>query len=284
MQERERLLEEYKGLQANLEEALELKQSNQADDEVDAIIEEIKAELRGAVESLNAVEDIEPTPDLTKALDADGKPVICYQEAAPYEVHFDDVTWYSCVITEALQPETPLDRIRYKAWILGYNVEEEVHSEQLRAWQPPPAEGEGSLRSGVVCHAIDPHTGKFRPSKVERLTLANTVIVAFEAASKESDETTAQTDAAAGAAAAAAVEEVPLSHVRVGRFYEKLRKRPSLTPEERSKRRAENLERKRMRLQAKRQLEADVAAQSANDWQRLVNDMGMGGGPKKRRR
>ncbi|EAN83537.1 hypothetical protein C3747_167g34 [Trypanosoma cruzi] len=285
MERRERLLEEYKGLQANLEEALELKQSNQADYEVDALIEEIKEELRAAVASLNAMEEIEQTPGLTKTFGPDDKPVICYAESAPYEVHFDNMAWYSCVITDIVSPETSLDRIRYKVWILGYNVEEEVFSEQLRLWQPQTAEGEGALRSGVICHAIDPQSGKFRSAKVERLTLDNTVIVAFDAVADETEtETAAATSAASGNVTAPFIKEVPLSHVRVGRFYEELRKRPLLTPEERAKRRAENLERKRMRMQAKRQLEADVAAQNANDWQRLVDDMGMGNGPKRRKR
>ncbi|ORC90445.1 uncharacterized protein TM35_000082430 [Trypanosoma theileri] len=283
MQEREQLLEEYKGLQANLEEALELKQSNQTDDEVDALIEEIRNELRATVTSLNALEVIEETPGLTKKIGSDSTQVICYEETAPYEVYFDEVAWYSCVITEVIKPETPLDRIRYKAWILGYNIEEEICSEQLRVWQPQAAEGEGALRSGVACHAIDPSTGKFRPAKVERLTLDNTVIVAFGNAVKGTDASTDGNDNINGSIQVT-VKEVPLSHVRLGRFYEQLRKRPSLTPEERAKRRAENLERKRMRTQAKRQLEADVAAQNANDWQRLVSDMGVGGGPKKRRR
>ncbi|RNF02840.1 uncharacterized protein Tco025E_08313 [Trypanosoma conorhini] len=278
MEKRERLLEEYKGLQANLEEALELKHSNQADEEVDALIEEIKDELRAVVVSLNATENIEVTPGLTKKSGAGSEPVPCYLEAAPYEVHFDEVAWYSCVVTAVVPPATPLDRIRYKAWILGYNVEEEVCSEQLRPWQPQTAEGEGALRSGVVCHAIDPESGKFSLAKVERLTLDNTVIVAFENAVDDGEA------AATGIATATVNKEVPLSHVRVGRFYQELRKRPVLTPEERAKRRAGNLERKRLRMQKKRQLEADVAAQNANDWQRLVDDMGIGGGPRKRKR
>ncbi|KAH9578075.1 hypothetical protein LSM04_004206 [Trypanosoma melophagium] len=283
MQEHEQLLEEYRGLQANLEEALELQQSNQTDDEVDALIEEIRNELRATVTSLNALEVIEETPGLTKNVDSDSIQVIFYEGIAPYEVHFDELAWYSCVITEVIKPETPLERIRYRAWILGYNIEEVVCSEQLRVWQPQTAEGEGSLRSGVACHAIDPSTGKFRSAKVERLTLDNTVIVAFDNVVNGADEGTAGNNAIDGSTQVV-VKEVPLSHVRVGRFYEQLRKRLTLTPEERAKRRAENLERKRMRTQAKRQLEADVAAQNANDWQRLVSDMGVGGGPKKRRR
>ncbi|RNF03586.1 hypothetical protein TraAM80_05746 [Trypanosoma rangeli] len=280
MEKREQLLEEYKGLQANLEEALELKQSNQADDEVDALTEEIKNELRAVVLSLNAMETIEVTQGLTLTSGENSKPVICYLEAAPYEVHFDDVAWYSCVITGIVTPETPLDRIRYKAWILGYNVEEVVCSEQLRPWQPQTADGEGALRSGVVCHAIDPQSGTFHLAKVERLTLDNTVIVAFDSVGDEGEAAAA----AEGNATLTVNKEVPLSHVRVGRFYYELRKRPVLTPEERAKRRAENLERKQLRMQEKRQLEADVAAQNANDWQRLVDDMGMGSGPRKRKR
>nr|CCC94117.1 conserved hypothetical protein [Trypanosoma congolense IL3000] len=296
MQERERLLEEYYGLLANLEEALELKQNNRTDEEVDGLIDEAKAELRTVVGSLNASEVIEVTEGVTKAVDSDGNAVVLYGSVAPYEVHFDNVAWYSCVIVDIIKPETPLDRIRYKAWILGYNVEEEVYSDALRAWQPQTTEGESTLRSGVACHAISPRTGKFVPAKVVRLTLSDTVIVTFNTSVEKTTEASEENEASAlnkpasesNAATndelATVTEEIPLSHVRAGRFYAQLRKRPVLTPEERALRRAQNTERKRVRLEAKRQLEANLASQNANDWQRLVTDMGFGGGPTKKRR
>ncbi|KAG8347382.1 hypothetical protein TRVL_01788 [Trypanosoma vivax] len=279
MQGREQLLDEYKGLLSNLEEALELKRANQTDEEVDELIEETKAELRTVVASLNKSEDIEVTPELVKTVLQDSSVVIHYPSAAPYEIYYDNSIWYSCVITEMVPPESPLERIRFKAWILGYNIEEEVYSEQLRVWQPQPAEGVAALRSGVACHAINPHTGRYQAAKVERLTLNNTVMVAFEEVTDKDGVTTGD-----GTAPPTTVEEVPLSHVRVGRFYQQLRKKTVLTPEARAERRAENIERKRMRQELKRKQEAILASQNANDWQRLVNDMGFGGAQTKRKR
>lgn len=264
MQERESLLKEYKGLLANLEEAFDLKRSNEADQEVDDLIDETKAELRTVVASLNASEVIEVTKDVTKVVDADGNTVILYSKVAPYEVHFDNAMWYSCVITDVVQPETALERLRYKAWILGYNVEEETYSEQLRVWQPQAAEGETTLRSGVACHAVNPRSGRFEPAKVVRLTLSDTVIVTFSDVVEMTKEV-GETDGAgaagelatgkrdpSGGDTSAVTEEVPLSHMRVGRFYQQLRKRSTLTSEERARRRAQNVERKRVRRETKR--------------------------------
>ncbi|EPY24511.1 hypothetical protein AGDE_12310 [Angomonas deanei] len=48
-----------------------------------------------------------------------------------------------------------------------------------------------------------------------------------------------------------------------------------MTPEEREQLRKERLERKRERIDEKKQMKADLIAQDANDWQSMMSDLGM---------
>ncbi|GET85760.1 hypothetical protein, conserved [Leishmania tarentolae] len=254
-----------------------------------ALVEEVEVQLRTLAKLLNEEETIQVTPGLMKKVEKSPETgevltTIIYPSPsgpatapsspelrpAPYEVLFDERDWYPCVITGIVPPAKDVDRVQYKAWILGHNVEEIVYSESLRPWQPSASTSD--IQGGVSCHVIDPHTGRYVEGVVDRLTLEETVLVKVPVAPPSTATTTTVT--------------VPLSHVLVGKFYSQLRHRPK-TEEERAARRAEQARLKRERAAQQRQLAADKVAKDADDWQALIGDMmgvGSGGGKKHKRR
>ncbi|KPI84139.1 hypothetical protein ABL78_6813 [Leptomonas seymouri] len=263
-----------------------------------ALIEEVEMQLRTLAKLLNEEERIQVTPGLMKKVDRSAttgelETTILYPPppshnggnpanpaaGAPYEVLFDERDWYPCVITGIVTPENEVDRIQYKAWILGHNVEEVVYSEALRPWQPSPTAAE-ELQGGASCHVIHPRTGRYVEGLVDRLTLERTVFVKVPAGEKE------KWAEPAGDAAASETISVPLSHVRTGKLYAQLRRRPK-NDEERAARRAEQTKLKRQRAAQKRLHVAEQLAKEAGDWQSLMGDMmglGQGGGAKKKKR
>jgi hypothetical protein len=293
---------------------------NEAEDaEQLALIEEVEAQLRTLAKLLNEEENIQVTPGLVKkvtksAVSGELETTIIYplpsssalpssqagnatsssssnggsnssseSAGAPYEVLFDEREWYPCVITGVIAPENEVDRVQYKAWILGHNVEELVYSEALRPWQPSATAAE-ELQGGASCHVIHPRTGRYVAGIVDRLTLDGSVFVKVPAGEKEKFEepTTATTTTAVPTETVA----VPLSHVRVGKFYSQLRHRPK-NEEERAARRAEQIKLKRQRAAQERQNVAEKIAKEADDWQALMGDMmglDRGGGSQKKRR
>lgn len=324
---RAKRLADYKELLEGLEEMLVMQSED--DDEIQLLVADAQAQLTALAQSLNEEETIDVTPGLTKLPVQQEQPsllnddhtmtsqqntngyVIRYPpsddptRAAPYEVFYDEREWLPCVIASVIPPPTAVDRIQYAAYILGYNVEEIVTSDNLRPWDAAEVSGLTSqLRSGAVCHAIAPATGAFAPATVERLTLEGTVLVTFadrsavasvskDRARTENGKALSSDGGGEGEAvkegektdSASLTVELPLSHVRVGKVYAQLRKRPQLTDEERAARRLENARKKRERAEMEKQLKADQVAQDANDWQSLMGDMmGVGGAKKKKRR
>lgn len=274
---------------------------NEAEDaEQLALIEEVETQLRTLAKLLNEEETIQVTPNLLKkvsksALTGELETTILYpppkqtaasaeasssgpaspspSTGAPYEVLFDERDWYPCVITGTVAPENEVDRVQYRAWILGHNVEEVVYSEALRPWRPSPAAAE-TLQGGSSCHVIHPRTGRYVAGVVDRLTLEGTVFVKVPAG--EAETLTGATETVS----------VPLSHVQTGKFYAQLRRRPK-NEEEKAARRAEQLKLKRQRAAQERQDAAAKIAKDADDWQALMGDvlgMDRGGGAKKKRR
>jgi hypothetical protein len=146
-------------------------------------------------------------------------------------------------------PSGPQDRVRFRAWILGYNVEELVPREALRPWQMEDA---GVLSTGVECHAIH-RNGWFQKCAIDKVSPHGTVYVHFNDSAGE-DSTI----------------EIPLSHIRIGRFYKQLKKMEALSPAEEQARRALNLQRKREREEVRHQMKADMVAQDSADWQGLL--------------
>lgn len=264
-----------------------------------ALVEEVEVQLRTLAQLLNEEETIQVTPGLMKKVVkspemgevlttiiyppptvpsiASSSPAL---RPAPYEVLFDERDWYPCVITGIVPPAKDVDRVQYKAWILGHNVEEIVYSEALRPWQPTASTSD--IQGGVSCHVIDPQTGRYVEGIVDHLTLEETVLVKVPV----TPSTSTAVSASPSTAATTTTVTVPLSHVRVGKFYSQLRHRPK-TEEERAARRAEQARLKRERAAQQRQMAADKVAKDADDWQSLIGDMmGVGGGGKthKRRR
>ncbi|TPP44038.1 hypothetical protein CGC20_24470 [Leishmania donovani] len=155
---------------------------------------EVEVQLRTLAQLLNEEETIQVTPGLMKKVEkspetgevlttiiypppsmpntASSSPAL---RPAPYEVLFDERDWYPCVITGVVPPAKDVDRVQYKAWILGHNVEEIVYSEALRPWQPTASTSD--IQGGVSCHVIDPQTGRYVEGVVDRLTLEETVLV-----------------------------------------------------------------------------------------------------------
>ncbi|KAL7695523.1 hypothetical protein N2W54_001124 [Lotmaria passim] len=288
-----------------------------ADDDAEqlALIEEVETQLRTLAKLLNEEENIQVTPGLVKkvtksAVTGQLETVILYPSptpstitsstsgnstatsgpgsatAAPYELLFDERDWYPCVITGVVAPENEVDRVQYKAWILGYNVEEVVYSEALRPWQPSPTATE-ALQGGASCHVIHPRTGRYVVGTVDRLTLDGMVFVKVPVGEKGTwEEAEADRESNSASAAPAETIAVPLSHVRTGKFYAQLRRRPK-TDEEKAERRAELTQLKRQRVAQQRQNAAEKIAKEANDWQSLMGDMmgvDLGGGSSKKKR
>ncbi|AIN95467.1 hypothetical protein LPMP_050260 [Leishmania panamensis] len=267
-----------------------------------ALVEEVEVQLRTLAQLLNDEETIQVTPGLMRKVEKSPETgelltAIVYPPfststaassssallPAPYEVLFDEREWYPCVITGVVPPAKDVDRVQYKAWILGHNVEEVVYSEALRPWQPTASTSD--IQGGVSCHVIHPQTGRYVEGVVDRLTLEETVLVKVPAA--PSISTTVSTSPSTATTTTTTVT-VPLSHVRVGKFYSQLRHRPK-TEEERAARRVEQARLKRERVAQQRQLAADKVAKDADDWQALIGDMmgmdsGGGGGKKHKRR
>ncbi|KAG5511391.1 hypothetical protein JKF63_07354 [Porcisia hertigi] len=269
-----------------------------------ALVEEVEVQLRTLAQLLNEEETIQVTPGLMKKVERSPETgevliTIIYPppstpatssssspalRPAPYEVLFDERDWYPCVITGIVPPLKDVDRVQYKAWILGHNVEEVVYSEALRPWQPSASTSD--IQSGVSCHVIDPQTGRYVEGVVDRLTLEETVLVKVPVT--PSTSTADSASPSARTAPTAITVTVPLSHVRVGKFYSQLRHRPK-TEEEKAARRAEQARLKRERVAQQRQLVADKIAKDADDWQALVGDMmgidsGSGGVKRHKRR
>lgn len=262
-----------------------------------ALIEEVETQLRTLARLLNEEESITVTPGLVKkasrsAATGEIETTIVYPPplspassasssspaaaGAPYEVLFDERDWYPCVITGIVTPENDVDRVQYRAWILGHNIEDVVYSEALRPFQPSASSAE-ELQSGVQCHVIHPRSGRYVDGTVDRLTLEGNVFVRVPAGEKERMEE---------ANNAAETLPVPLSHIRTGKFYAQLRRRPK-NEEEKAARRAEQIRLKRQRVAQERQSAAAKIEKEANDWQALMGDvMGVdvGGSSKKKRR
>lgn len=290
---RERRLASYRELIDGLDDILAATDADGEEaEQMAALVEEVEVQLRTLAQLLNDEETVEVTPGLLKRVEkapetGEVQTTIFFPpplqlgsasaalQAAPYEVLFDERDWYPCVITGVVPPAKDVDRVQYRAWILGHNVEEVVHSEALRPWQAGEAAGE--LMGGVACHVIHPQTGRYVEGVVDRLTLEETVLVKVPA------------DAAAPGAASsptggAVTVTVPLSHVRVGKFYAQLRHRPK-TDDERVARRAEQARLKRERTAQQRQQVAAKVAKDADDWQALMGDMmGVDAGARKHKK
>lgn len=289
---REKRLADYTELLEGLLEMVAMQEEAGGDDdeELSKLIVDAEEQLRSLATSLNEEETIAVTPGLVKVvLPSQDTPVILFPPpgqqqpllCAPYEVQYDGREWHACVITAVLAPPELTDRRRYRAWILGYNIEETVVAEALRPWAFAQEEQrKNAARSGAACNAINPSTARFEAATVERLTLEGTVMVTF--ANKA--EVGADSGVDGEPPAPAAPVELPLSHVYGGaKFYPALRKRPQLTEEQRQQQRRENARRKRERAEEEKQLQADKVAQDKNDWQALMGDM-MGGGENKKKR
>lgn len=299
---REKRLADYNELLEGLLEMVAMQEeAGGEDEELSKLIADAEEQLRALASSLNAEEAVEVTPDLLKVQlppeagkAAEGQssggngseeaPVILFPPpdqprlSAPYEVLYDERAWYPCVITAVVPPAEPTDRQMYKAWILGYNVEETVLHEALRQWgKAQEAERKNAIRSGAVCHAISPRSGRFEKAVIERLTLEGTVLVTFHSNAPP-------TSSSSAVSVAAKSVELPLSHVHTAStFHAVLRKRPQLTEEEKKARRQENARRKRERAEEEKQLRSDKIAQDASDWQAMMGDL-MGSGGRRRRR
>ncbi|KAK7196416.1 hypothetical protein NESM_000578800 [Novymonas esmeraldas] len=302
---REERIASYRELVEGLDDILA---SHDADADADgddaeqmaALVEEVETQLRTLAQLLNAEECVQVTPGLRKLVEvspetaevcttivyppppASGSAAAGTLSPAPYELLFDERDWYPCVITAVLPPAKDVDRVQYKAWILGHNVEEVVCSEALRPWRP--TESTGDIQNGVHCHVIHPVTGRYVAGVVDRLTLEETVLVKVPSTPPPSSSSSADINTTTTTTVA-----VPLSHVRVGKFFAQLRRRPK-TEEERATRRVEQSRLKRERAAQQRQLAASSVAADAGEWQALMGDiMGadVGGGGKrsaKRRR
>lgn len=302
--ERESQIQEYKELSEALGDL-----NGDEDEDTRQLLHEVKEQLQLLAEALNATEVIEVTAGFVKVPIATAPPsalvgdsahappaaenmVVLFPPstqptlAAPYEVFYDHRNWYACVVTGVVEPATPADRVQYKVSILGYPVEEVVHSDELREFDP--SINAAKLRRGVTCHAIDPTTGLYRSAVVERLTLDGTVVMSFTPSCGSAPSpappsmAASPTDAPAGKMDGKEVE-LPLSHVITGTFYPQLRKRPHLTEEERHARRLETARLRRERAELEKQMKADRVAQDASDWQTLQGDL-MGGSRKRKRR
>lgn len=289
---REERLASYRELLEGLEEIIASHDidATDGDDQAAALVEEVEQQLQTLAQLLNDEETIEVTPGLVKRVERLSGPgettrttVLPYASPsrttasaepeadgakagaagklvnAPYEVLFDEREWYACVITGVLPPQQPIERLRYKAWILGYNVEEIVYSEALRPWQPSQT---AALTGGVACHVIHPIDGVFVEGTVDRLTLDGTVLVNIPKAA----------GAASPSPPSLVGAEVPLSNVRVGKHHAELRRRPK-TKEERDAQRQRFQQQKRDRMEQERQMAAEKIAKDADDWQSLMGDM-----------
>ena len=256
---RSELVVEYQQLAEALREAVALQEANPDDEDTLAIAEEIRQQLCPKAAALNNSETVVVTGGVQSVVGADpggGPPrkVCLYPAAAPYQVLYDNSAWYSCVVLSSISPPSAIDRIKYKVWILGYNVTEVVFSEQLRPWRRQ----EEPVASNLACHAIHA-SGWFKPCIVDRVTPHNTVFVTFA-------------DTPAGDSSSP-VAEVPLSHVRLGKFYRELKKKVIATEDELKQRKIEAAARKRERDGQKRQQQADVCAQNSTGWKDLLKDV-----------
>ncbi|KAG5487033.1 hypothetical protein LSCM1_07702 [Leishmania martiniquensis] len=300
---REERIASYRELVEGLDDILASHDANGDNDgedaeQIAALVEEVEAQLRTLAQLLNEEETIQVTAGLIKRVEKSSETgevltTIVYPSPstsstaasstlrpAPYEVLFDERDWYPCVIAGIVPPAKDVDRVQYKAWILGHNVEEVVYSEALRPWQPNASTS--AIQGGMSCHVIDPQTGRYVEGVVDRLTLEETVLVKVPAAAS-----TSTTTSASASTATTTIVTVPLSHVRVGKFYAQLRHRPK-TAEERAARRAEQARLKRERAAQQRQLATEKVAKDADDWQSLISDMmginSGGAGDKKHKR
>ncbi|EPY42752.1 hypothetical protein AGDE_01171 [Angomonas deanei] len=205
---------------------------------------------------LNAEEHVSLTPDVVFSPD---KTKVHIKTDVEYEVNYDGDRWYSCVVCEIVEPVINTDRRQYSVRILGYpDVAECVFYEGLRQWKS--SSSAEYIKSGSTCHAVHPTSFLYEPATIVRLNIEGHVSVVFG----EGEEPVS----------------VPLSHIIASnqRFYPQLKKvkhAASMTPEEREQLRKERLERKRERIDEKKQMKADLIAQDANDWQSMMSDLGM---------
>ena len=168
-----------------------------------------------------------------------------------YEVLFDNTTWYSCVVVQKLSARSGEGRVKFRVHIIGYNIEEIVLVDNLRAWQAP--EGQ-LLASKQQCHAVH-CSGWFQPCVIDRLTPHGTVIVTFT-----------NTDLKEGR-----VVELPPCYLRTGRVYRTLIKKNMLSEEERKERTQQASQRKRDRQGFTKQKKVDVVEQNRSDWNGLMD-------------
>lgn len=230
------------------------------DASVEELLAEVEAEVAAVVARLNALEpNFNLRPERSAALvertAAEGAAthrVLLWSAPAPYQVKWDDGTWYPCVVIDVVQPPTARDRIAYRCWVLGYNVERVAHSEDIRPYQ---WNFDAPLAPGAACHALHP-SGWYFPAVVDRITPSRTAWVTF--ANDNIDNR---------------VCELPLSLIRVGKHYKSLRK--ALTEEEKKQRNDENRKRKRDASSAKREASAQSFVQNCSDFMSLRADLGI---------
>ena len=153
MDARDKIFQQFLDIEEAYNDATKMCQEAPDDGELAAIASEAKDELQNIVQQLNEIDRLDPvvTEGAQTELDAQGRPVVLWSLPAPLQVLYDGKLWYSCVCLGRVMPSGPQDRVRFGAWILGYNVEELVHREALRPWQMEDA---GVLSTGVECHAI----------------------------------------------------------------------------------------------------------------------------------
>lgn len=256
-EDRATTLKAYQEYRTALSEAEDLLSQAPDDAETRNYVDEIRDALTGIAESLNATDGIEITERVAvhrvpsaESSDVDGtRTIYTTSSACRYEVHYDNATWYSCIILGVVPPTQSFERQQYKVSILGYPDVEVVPAEDLRLWEAPAE----PIVKGCKLHAVDGAAG-FRPCTVDRVSPNGTVVVVFDGDLRSA--------------------EVPLSHLRCGKVYRALmKKRKDMTDEERK---ARNAAKKRERLETKKQTMSDLCAQDSSDWQRLLESVNPG--------
>eukprot|EP00658_Telonema_sp_P-2_P067513 TRINITY_DN56420_c0_g1_i1.p1 TRINITY_DN56420_c0_g1~~TRINITY_DN56420_c0_g1_i1.p1 ORF type:complete len:206 (-),score=39.43 TRINITY_DN56420_c0_g1_i1:390-1007(-) len=198
----------------------------------------------------------------------------------PLQVYFDrpaltaagDVgRWYSCVLLAVLEPKGPIERTKYRVWIIGYNVEEVVFSEDVRKWSTPDV---SLFIPGAPCFAIDSSQsgqGLFYDATLEKVTPLGTVFVKF--AHLQPPAATLDSSPASSPAAEPVLTEVPVTHILLGKYHRELRRRIQLTKEQKVQLVGDRKAKKREREEEKKQLKVDKVEQKAVEFQNFMDEM-----------
>ena len=303
-EEQRKLLSEWEEYKTAHTEALDLVELNPDDDDVTAMVDELRETLIGVVGALNAFDKkylpflSQPTPNIdmrtrakplpptihdpsrvvTAEPAADPNITCLFPHAAPLQVYFDRAAltaagdvgrWYSCVILAVVEPKGPIDRTKYRVWILGYNVEEVVYSEDLRKWVPNDA---SLFTPGAPCFAIDSSVagqGLFYDALLDKVTPLGTVFVKF--LHLQPPPPTSSPDAAPPSETV--LTEIPVTHIQLGKFHRELRRRLQLTDEQKARLLGERKAKKREREEERKQIRDEKVGQKAADFQNFMEEM-----------